>query len=392
MGINYINKQKAQQWALPSPQTTRDFFLGSGRRGSLQQLQDFHEYLNNTNSNIKLSLEYSNSSLNFLDLTISVDASGDLHTSIYRKNTDRNTILRADSFHPNGLINNIPYGQFQRLRRICDSQTDFDQQSKSMYQRFRNRGYKANTLNDALSKAKSTERSALLQKRTRNRNNNNKIFCSLQYSNVSNDIKNIIKQNWDILRSDPSLSAVFSEPPSFAIRRAPTLKDKLVKNYLPAPKQKIFWPKPPGTHPCGSCSHCTHINRTTTFKDSSGLKTFHCKHFSTCNTTHVVYRLDCLCGAFYVGLTKRRLKDRFAEHKNAIRINNPNYPMAVHINSSTTCNINQVKVMVLEVIPNNIRGGDRVRTLAQKETFWIDTLHATHPPGLNEDIDFSVFL
>lgn len=48
--------------------------------------------------------------------------------------------------------------------------------------------------------------------------------------------------------------------------------------------------------------------------------------------------------------------------------------------------------MVVEVIEKNIRGGDRLKTLSQRETFWIDILQATHPPGLNEDIDFSVFL
>ena len=48
--------------------------------------------------------------------------------------------------------------------------------------------------------------------------------------------------------------------------------------------------------------------------------------------------------------------------------------------------------MVVEVIPKSVRGGDSVKHLLQRETFWIVTLKATTFPGLNEDIDFSPFL
>lgn len=83
------------------------FFIFTGTE---QQLIDFHLYLNSTIPNIKLSLDYSNTGINFLDLKINIDGHGHLHTSIYRKSTDRNTILRTDSFHPKNIISNIPFG------------------------------------------------------------------------------------------------------------------------------------------------------------------------------------------------------------------------------------------------------------------------------------------
>lgn len=48
--------------------------------------------------------------------------------------------------------------------------------------------------------------------------------------------------------------------------------------------------------------------------------------------------------------------------------------------------------MVIDVISQTIRGGNRLKALAQKETYWIETLKATQFPGLNEDIDYPVFL
>lgn len=194
------------------------------------------------------------------------------------------------------------------------------------------------------------------------------------------------------MQSDPALSPAFNEPPLFAIRRAPTLGDKLVKNYLPGKRTRPFFQQPIGTFQCGACNHCSHINKNKTFQDSERKKTFHCRNYANCNTTHVIYRLDCECGCFYIGLTKRRLRDRFAEHKYAIRTENPNYPMAVHFKSSTQCNINSLKVMAIEVISLSKKGGDKLKILSQRETFWIETLKATHFPGLNEDIDYSPFL
>lgn len=141
--------------------------------GSETELLQFHSYLNNTNRNLKLSLDFSLSEINFLDLKISKDVNGDLHTSIFRKSTDRNTILRADSFHPSCLIDNIPFGQFQRLKRICDSEEDFERKAEDMSQRFKTRGYQQKTISRAYSKAKCLPREQLLAPKQKNPQNSN---------------------------------------------------------------------------------------------------------------------------------------------------------------------------------------------------------------------------
>ena len=137
--------------------------------GCVEELFQFHAYLNSTNVNLKLSLDYSKSEIHFLDLKILKDEEGKIHTSIFSKSSDRNTILRADSFHPSHLISNIPMGQFQRLRRICDSDNDFEVQASSMTKRFKERGYSDRTLSDAYLRAKSANRQALLQKSSRSK-------------------------------------------------------------------------------------------------------------------------------------------------------------------------------------------------------------------------------
>ena len=122
-------------------------------------------------------------------------------------------------------------------------------------------------------------------------------------------------KNWSIIRSDPNLREVFPDPPLFSFRRAPSLKDKLVRSHLTPVQQSMWLKSPKGTFACGNCNHCTNIGRSTTFIDIHSNKQYHLKTHANCNTCFVVYKLECDCGCFYVGRTKRRLKDRLTEHK-----------------------------------------------------------------------------
>lgn len=138
------------------------------RSGSENELEKMIlEFLNNISSNIELSLEYSKESINFLDLTITKDEEGTLLILVYRKPTDRNTILHGRSFHPKWLKDNVPCGQFQRIRRICDQDQDFENKSQEMRSRFVKQGYNNSTLQNAYSIARQTDRTSLLKRNQR---------------------------------------------------------------------------------------------------------------------------------------------------------------------------------------------------------------------------------
>jgi len=124
----------------------------------------------------------------FLDLTISKDNQGILHTSVYRKPTDRNTILHAKSFHPNWLIENIPYGQFQRVKRICDQEHIFESKSLEMMSRFKERGYRSSILKKAYTRAQQVDRSVLLQRNTWKQTKQRPVFVTT-YSTEAEQIR-----------------------------------------------------------------------------------------------------------------------------------------------------------------------------------------------------------
>ncbi len=53
--------------------------------GSETQLLDFHKFMNSINENFRSSIDFSQHSINYLDLTIFKGAEAQLHTTLFRK-------------------------------------------------------------------------------------------------------------------------------------------------------------------------------------------------------------------------------------------------------------------------------------------------------------------
>ena len=78
------------------------------------------EYMKSLHNTIKFTLEYSATSINFLDTSTKVDkTTGKIYTTLYQKATDTHSYLHYSSAHPTHCKTKGPYGQFLRLRKIC---------------------------------------------------------------------------------------------------------------------------------------------------------------------------------------------------------------------------------------------------------------------------------
>lgn len=146
------------------------------------------------------------------------------------------------------------------------------------------------------------------------------VFFSTQYGNLSYKIRNIIRKNWISLQSDPNLTHLCKDIPTFSFRRAP-----IVNSHLPAPKQSTWLSQQHGTYTCGNCNHCHNVIRTHNFIDVFTHKSYKCRGFAT-YTIYVIYRHECECGCFYIGRTKRKFRERLAEHNNYLCLNITNRP------------------------------------------------------------------
>ena len=66
--------------------------------------------------------------------------------------------------------------------------------------------------------------------------------------------------------------------------------------------------------------------------------------------------------------------------------------MARHFQEYHNNNESLLRAEGIEYIKAATRGGDRLKRLLQRESFWIHTLDAMNFPGVNEEIDFRPFL
>ena len=115
-------------------------------------------------SNIRFETNFSTESVNFLDVTVSIQRE-QIRTSLYTKPTDAHLYLNAKSCHPKHVVKNLPKGQFIRVRRICSEDADFEQHAREMMKFFIQRGYQEKDLVNDISLVRKMSRNELLQEK-----------------------------------------------------------------------------------------------------------------------------------------------------------------------------------------------------------------------------------
>ena len=125
-------------------------------------LKKFFDEINSIHPSIKFDCHYSREKVNFLDTYIHLNAAGCLSISLFTKPTDRNTFLHHDSYHPQKLLENIPYGQFLRVKKICLQPEDADLAMDAIERKFRDRGFPQELTEAQRQRTNSVARSDLL--------------------------------------------------------------------------------------------------------------------------------------------------------------------------------------------------------------------------------------
>lgn len=100
----------------------------------------FHQFLNEIYPNIAFTLSSSSHSLQFLDLKVCC-IDNQLHTELFTKETDQNTLLYYDSWHPRKMIDSLPFSQMLRAKRIVDVDKTLTDTLDDMEAKFKQRGY-----------------------------------------------------------------------------------------------------------------------------------------------------------------------------------------------------------------------------------------------------------
>ena len=114
-------------------------------KGSREELDIFHQHLNNQMAAIKFTMEASTESIVFLDLKIQKGSRfrqrGILDLQLHIKATNPQCFLHFSSCHPFQTFKTIIRGEIIRTLRCTSSQTVFITILERLFQKFRRRGY-----------------------------------------------------------------------------------------------------------------------------------------------------------------------------------------------------------------------------------------------------------
>ena len=313
-------------------------------RGSENELKDFIKHLNSLHPFLKFkaSYDFNKKTVEFLDTVISINSNGFIKTDLYEKPGRVCNYLLTSSSHPSHITENIPYSLALRLKRICSEIVDFLTRLDDLKTTLLSRGYRLNFITKAFEKVKLIDRKTALkqvEKKIVKRN-----ILSLPYDPRLPNISNILYRFWNVMTKNPRLKRIFSQAPMICWTRPKNIREFLVKANLPkavinrqSVRQKLGF-----KHCNRNCNLCKNSPRfSKSVISSTTNEIFPILSNLDCLSTNVIYCITCTKGSGlckfkpqYIGKTKRRICDRFNEHKQSIK---PDSTKTVGIHFSSTC-------------------------------------------------------
>ena len=124
------------------------FFIWTHGENSLKS---FMMEFNNFNPNIKFTYEFSEASINFLDLNIKL-SNGKLQTSLYVNHTDRHQYLHFQSSHPKHTKRSVVYSKTPRVSKVCSQEEDYKNCCNQMKSWFLKRSYSEHVIDTEMKK------------------------------------------------------------------------------------------------------------------------------------------------------------------------------------------------------------------------------------------------
>ena len=343
-----------------------------------KSLEDFIEFCDNftqqneMKSEIKFEVNISNTSVNFLDVNISIK-DGHFITRVHSKPTDAHLYLNAQSCHPKHVINNIPKGQLIRIRRICSKESDFLDQSKIIIQHFVNRGFHQKLLTKSLQEVKNMKREDLLAEKKVPPKDAQSVFICTWHPKLRK-LPSILKENFPIIENDDRLSKIFTTTPSVGFRRMKNIANFVVRNDI-TPKEK----EPKRQESKCKCVTCKILNTNATeihnTKSNRTIKTAK----ANCKSKGVIYIAECTKHKLlYVGHSGDTLAERMYRHRYDIKKRPENNELAEHFHKNHDIG-KDLKLYVAHTdinhTPHRVWMEDRVMCQLQSK----------RPTGLNSD-------
>ena len=158
---------------------------------SENKLRSFVDKINKVHPTIKFTAEWSKTSINFLDVTVSL-IEGLIETDFYVKPTDIHQYLQSSSCHPFHCKKGIPYSQTLRSNRICSKTNSFDKRFSDLERFLLERGHSSKLVRKEVLRERKIPRKNLLDKK-KSQGNDSKLTFNVTYYPVVRHLKSQLK-------------------------------------------------------------------------------------------------------------------------------------------------------------------------------------------------------
>ena len=195
------------------------------------------------------------------------------------------------SCHPKSTKLGVEKGVALRLRRICSSEVEFDNQAKNYMAFLANREHSPKEIIENFQKVKRTTREEARTKRIHNTEKKCRFFT--EYNPMSPNIANIIKKHEHMLRGHEKLNKLFP-PGTFQVvnRRNKNLQELILRAdpYSTRPIE-VEYEYSKCTNRCDSCKNF--VIGGSRVKSSATGKIFKIRKHLNCNSPNVIYVAEC---------------------------------------------------------------------------------------------------
>jgi len=222
--------------------------------GNIEELHQFFEYINSLHDSIKLTFDYSKKEVNFLDTTIYLNKNRNIQTKLYRKPTDKKSLLHNSSNHPEHTKESVIYSLALRYRTITTDDNILKLELKELKNHLLSRGYIFENIKKNFEKIDNISQKQLVFNKTLDLNTTdvNRTTGNITLSNFSPKTKKVdpntclpfvipytkhfdklstlILKHWYIIKNDLTLNEIFPDKPFVSFQRTANLKDHLTKS------------------------------------------------------------------------------------------------------------------------------------------------------------------
>ena len=360
--------------------------------GTKEKLNEFFNFINSLNDDLKFTMEIGEDQLCFLDLKITLN-NNILSTTVYSKPTDSHLYLHSTSCHNQSTINGIPKGVALRLRRICSTDTEYREKTTEYSNYLSLRGYNEHTVNKAFAKISSLPRDEARKKVTRDQKQNLTVFAT-KYNPTGPNVKDIVKNHLHIIENQTELANLFPKGSIIvAHKKEQSLSNLLLRSDPYNIKKDLTTNMEFGYRKCKKgCDSCNnYVIETSSITSFATKRTFKIRRDSTCASKNVIYVAHCKkCGKQGVGSTIS-WKTRLANYKSHIKNKIPSCRIVKHfIDECCDNNLQNIYFVIVDVLNNieSLKKKEIEELLLVKEKFWIGTLVTQHK-GMNGSHDWN---